>query len=123
MGTIPASIGTKWPEIAGEFPANTSFDNDTALIWSDAGSRAAALHSAEARDAAAAAGQAAGQARDGIAALSAKLDVIAAAVAAAPAIDLNALAALIAEHQSAGSTPDVIAAAVLHHLSADTANG
>jgi lysozyme len=123
VGTIPASIAAKWPEIAGEFPANATFDSDTALIWSDAGSRAAALHAAEARDAANWANQAAGQARDAANSLSAKLDALAAAVSQPPTIDVNALAAAIAPHLAAGATADVIAAAVLHHLSTATANG
>lgn len=47
MGTISPAIGQRWPELAGDFPANGTFDNDTALIWSDAGARAAALYSRE----------------------------------------------------------------------------
>lgn len=67
-GQIPPSIGAKWPEIAGEFTG--TFDDSTAIIWSDAGARAAALY--------------AKQARDAVNALSAKMDpnVIGAAIAA-----------------------------------------
>ena len=51
MGVISPAIGQFWPEIAAQFPANQPFDNDTALIWSDAGARAAALYARQARDA------------------------------------------------------------------------
>ena len=50
MGTIPASIGQFYPEIAGQFPGGQSFDNDTALIWADGGARAAALYAKQCRD-------------------------------------------------------------------------
>lgn len=52
-----------------------------------------------------------------------KLDQVLARIGQPPVIDVNALAAAIAPHLTAGATADVIAAAVLHHLSADTANG
>lgn len=51
VGTIPASIGQMFPEIAGQFPAGQSFADETALIWADGGARAAALYAREARDA------------------------------------------------------------------------
>jgi hypothetical protein len=37
--TIPSSISSKWPNLAGDFPANAPFDASTALIWADAGAR------------------------------------------------------------------------------------
>jgi hypothetical protein len=52
MGTIPESIGKKWPELAGDFPPNAPFTDQTALIWADGGARAAALYAQQARDAA-----------------------------------------------------------------------
>ena len=51
MPTIPPNIAQKWPDIAPEFPPNGTYTDETALIWSDAGSRAAALYAREARDA------------------------------------------------------------------------
>lgn len=102
MPNIPPSISQKWPDIAGDFPPNAPYTDDTALIWSDAGSRAAALYAREARDA---------------------VNALAAKIGQPPVIDVNALAAAIAPHLTTGATADVIAAAVLHHLSADTANG
>lgn len=102
VGTIPPSIGQFYPEIAGQFPANASFTDETALIWADAGARAAALYAKQARDA---------------------INALAARQAPAPSIDVNALAAALAPHLAAGATADQLAAAVLHHLSADTANG
>lgn len=67
-------------------------------------------------------------AKTGNAALSVKLDAIAAAVskltAPVPAVvDLPALEALIEQHLAAGSVPGVIAAAVAHHLGADLTAG
>jgi len=50
VGTIPASIGQFYPEIAGQFPGGQTFDNDTALIWADGGARAAALYAKQCRD-------------------------------------------------------------------------
>lgn len=102
VGTIPASIGQMWPEIAGQFPANGQFADETALIWADGGARAAALYAKQARDA---------------------INALAARQAPAPSIDVNALAAALAPHLAAGATADELAAAVLHHLSAATANG
>lgn len=97
MGTIPASIGQKWSDIAGEFPANAAFDNDTALIWADGGARAAALYARQARDA---------------------VNALAARIGAPPAIDVNALAAALAPHLTAGATADEVAQAVVEHFGA-----
>ena len=105
MGTIPATIGQKWPEIAAEFPANSQFDDEAALIWADGGARAAALYAKEARDA--------------VNALAAKVTQ----PAPAPQIDVKALAAALAPLLTQGATADDIAAAVMHHLSTATANG
>lgn len=52
VGTIPESIGKKWPELAADFPPNAAFTDETALIWADGGARAAALYAQQARDAA-----------------------------------------------------------------------
>lgn len=100
---IPSSIGQKWPEIASEFVGQ--YDDSTATIWADAGARAAALY--------------AKQTRDAVNALAARIGQ----PAPAPIVDVNALAAALAPHLAAGATADQLAAAVLHHLSADTANG
>lgn len=102
MGTIPASIGQKWPDIAGEFPANGQFDDDTALIYADAGARAAALY--------------AKQARDAVTALAAK-------VQAPPPVDVKALAAALQPLLTAGATADQIATAVVSHLATSLTAG
>jgi hypothetical protein len=102
MGTIPASIGQKWPEIAGEFPANGQFDDDSALIWADGGARAAALYAKQARDA---------------------VNALAAKVQAPPAVDVKALAAALAPLLTAGATADQIASAVVSHLATSLAKG
>lgn len=39
---IPASIATKWPFLAPEFPPGSPYTDPTATIWGDAGARAAA---------------------------------------------------------------------------------
>lgn len=52
-----------------------------------------------------------------------KLDLVLARIGAPPAIDVNALAAALAPHLAAGATADQLAAAVMHHLSTDAANG
>jgi len=101
MGTIPATIGQKWPEIAADFPANGQFDNDTALIYGDAGARAAALY--------------AKQARDAVNALAAKLQQ--------PQVDVKALAAALAPLLQAGATADQMATAVVSHLATTLAKG
>lgn len=54
MPNIPASIAAKWPDLATDFPPNAVYTDETALIWSDAGARAAALYSLQARNAVAA---------------------------------------------------------------------
>lgn len=95
MGTIPADIGQKWPDIAGEFPANAPFADETALIWADGGARAAALFARQARDA---------------------VNALATKIAGPPPVDVAALAAALAPLLTAGATPDQIAAAVVAHL-------
>jgi hypothetical protein len=90
---IPSSIGQKWPDIANQFVG--SYDDSTAIIWADAGARAAALYAQEARDA--------------VNALAAKLNQ-------PPSVDVNALAAALAPHLAAGATADSIAQAVVAHL-------
>ena len=102
MATIPSSIGQFWPEIAGQFPANQNFDNETALIWADGGARAAALYAKQARDA---------------------VTALAGRVGAPPAVDVNALAAALAPHLAGGATAQQIAQAVAQHLGADLAKG
>lgn len=102
MPNIPPSISQKWPDIAGDFPPNAPYTDDTALIWSDAGSRAAALYAREARDA---------------------VNALAARIGAPPAIDVNALAAALAPHLTAGATPDQLAEAVVQHLGTTLAKG
>ena len=102
VATIPSSIGQFWPEIAGQFPANQNFDNETALIWADGGARAAALYAKQARDA---------------------VTALAGRVSAPPAVDVNALAAALAPHLAGGATAQQIAQAVAQHLGADLAKG
>jgi hypothetical protein len=104
MGTIPATIGQKWPEIAAEFPANAPFDDEGAIIWADGGARAAALYAKQARDA---------------------VNALAAKIQQPPAVDVKALATALAPllAQTPAPTADQIATAVLHHLSNATANG
>ncbi len=95
MGTIPATIGQKWPEIAADFPANGQFDDDAALIWADGGARAAALYAKQARDA---------------------VNALAVKIQQPPAVDAKALAAALAPLLIAGATADQIATAVVAHL-------
>lgn len=95
MPNIPASISQKWPDIAGDFPPNGTWDDATATIWSDAGSRAAALYAREARDA---------------------VNALAAKVGQTPAVDVNALAAALAPHLTGGVDPNAVAQAVVAHL-------
>lgn len=102
MATIPPSIGRFWPEIAGQFPANQTFDNETALIWADGGARAAALYAKQARDA---------------------VNALAGRITAPPAVDIAALAAALAPHVAGGATAEQIAQAVAQHLAADLAKG
>lgn len=95
VGTIPASIGQFYPEISGQFPAGQTFDNDTALIWADGGARAAAFYAKQARDA---------------------INALAARPAPVPAVDVNALAALLVPHLTGGVDPNAVAQAVVAHL-------
>jgi hypothetical protein len=105
MAPIPPSIGQKWPEIAADFPADGQFDNDTALIYADAGARAAALY--------------AKQARDAVAALAAQV----AKAQQAPVIDVKALATALAPLLPQGTNADQIATAVVSHLATTLAKG
>ena len=102
MPNIPPSIAQKWPDIAGDFPPNASYTDENALIWSDAGARAAALYAREARDA---------------------VNALASRIGQPPAIDVNALAAALAPHLTAGATADQIAVAVVQHLGATLSKG
>lgn len=74
MPNVPASIAAKWPDLATEFPPNAPYTDETAQIWSDAGARAAALYSLQARNA---------------------INALASKAAPAP-IDVNALAQALA---------------------------
>lgn len=102
VATIPPSIGQFWPEIAGQFPANQNFDNETALIWADGGARAAALYAKQARDA---------------------VNALAGRIGAPPVVDVAALAAALAPYLANGATAEQIATAVAQHLGADLAKG
>jgi hypothetical protein len=102
MGTIPPSISQKWPELAGDFPPNAPFTDESALIWADGGARAAALY--------------AQQARDAVNALAAKINT------PAP-IDVNALAAALGPVLKTGPTADEVAAAVVAHLASTLQKG
>ena len=100
MGTIPATIGQKWPDVADQFPANAQFTDDDALIWADAGARAAALYAKQARDA---------------------VNALAAKVGQPPVVDVKALATALAPLIQQGATADQIATAVVDHLGAKLA--
>ena len=102
MPNIPPSISQKWPDIAGEFPPNAPYLDEVALIWSDAGSRAAALYAREARDA---------------------INALASRIAQPPTIDVTALAAALAPHLTAGATADQLDEAVVEHLGASLSKG
>jgi hypothetical protein len=102
MGTIPPSISQKWPELAGDFPPNATFTDESALIWADGGARAAALYALQARDA---------------------VNALAQRIQQPPAVDVNALAAALAPLVTAGATADQIAAAVVTHLASTLAKG
>jgi hypothetical protein len=93
MGTIPASIGQKFPDLAGDFPANATFDPSTALIWADARAAAAALFGQQA---------------------NAKLDQLLARQAAP--VDVDALSAALAPLIQTGASADDVATAVVAHL-------
>ena len=104
MGTIPAAIGQKWSDIADQFPANAQFTDDDALIWADAGARAAALYARQARDA---------------------VNALAAKVGLPPVVDVKVLTAALAPllTQTPSPTADQIATAVAAHFAADLAKG
>lgn len=97
MGTIPPSIAQKWPELAGDFPPNATFTDESALIWADGGARAAALYALQARDA---------------------INALAARYQPAPAaqVDVNALAAALGPLLAGGASADEVATAVVDHL-------
>lgn len=82
MGNVPPSISAKWPELAAEFPPNAAYTTDGAIIWGDAGARAAALY--------------AQQARDAVNALAARSVPAASTPPAALPVDVTALAAALA---------------------------
>lgn len=109
---IPPSIGQKWPEIAGEFTGQ--YDDSTAIIWSDAGARAAALYAREARDAVTALAAKLGAPLD-VAALAAQLGPL-----LHPTTDVNALAAALAPHVGAPD-PAAFAAALAPHIKVTSA--
>jgi hypothetical protein len=98
--TIPETIAQHWPEIAGQFPPGAAYTDDNAIIWSDAGARAAALY--------------AQQARDEIRTLAAKLGTPPPSPPAT--VDVDALAAKLAPLLTAGATADQIAHTVVMHL-------
>jgi hypothetical protein len=102
MGTIPPSISQKWPELAGDFPPNATFTDESALIWADGGARAAALYALQARDA---------------------INALAARVTAPPPIDVAALAAALGPLLKTGPSADEVATAVVAHLAASLQNG
>jgi len=93
---IPASIAHHFPglDLGADFPANAPFDEPTADIWGDARAEAAW--------------------RYGLA-NSQKLDQLLARPAA-PAVDVNALAAALVPHLSGGVDPNAVAQAVVAHL-------
>jgi len=110
VGTIPASIGQFYPEIAGQFPGGQTFDNDTALIWADGGARAAALYAKQGRDAIIAlAAKQSGQPLD-VAALAAQLGPL-----LHPTTDVDALVNALAPHVGAPD-PAAFAAALVTHI-------
>jgi hypothetical protein len=102
VGTIPPSIAQKWPELAGDFPPNAGFTDESALIWGDAGARAAALY--------------ARQALDAVRALTAR-------IGSPVSVDVAALAAALAPHLESGASADEVATAVVAHLAAAIQNG
>lgn len=102
MGTIPPSISQKWPDLAGEFPPNATFTDESALIWADGGARAAALYALQARDA---------------------VNALAQHITAPPPVDVNALAAALAPLLHAGATADEVATAVVTHLASSLQKG
>lgn len=114
VGTIPPSISQKWPELAGDFPPNAAFTDESALIWADGGARAAALY--------------AQQARDAINALAARtaapqIDVQTLAAALGPLLhpttDIDALTAALLPHLPGAPDPTAFAQALLSHIKVD----
>ena len=97
VGTIPDSIARKWPDLAGDFPANAPFTDENALIWADAGARAAALFALQARDA---------------------INALASRISTPPAVDVNALAQALRPLLQSGADADAVATAVVAHLGA-----
>ena len=115
VGTIPASIGQFYPEIAGQFPGGQTFDNDTALIWADGGARAAALYAKQGRDAIIAlAAKQSGQPLD-VGALAAQLGPL-----LHPTTDVDALVTALAPHVGAPD-PAAFAAALAPHIKVTSA--
>jgi hypothetical protein len=110
---IPSSIGQKWPEIANQFVG--TYDDSTAIIWADAGSRAAALYAQEARDAVNALAAKLGSASVDVNALAAQLGPL-----LHPTTDVNALAAALAPHVGAPD-PVAFAAALAPHIKVTSA--
>lgn len=117
---IPASIAHHFPglDLTPDFPANAPFDEATSDIWADGRAEAAWRYGLMANQ---------------------KLDQVLAKIGAAPAADptvaqlkaeldavnakIDALPGLINQHVADGASVDQLASAVLHHLSAATANG
>ncbi len=125
MGTIPPSISQKWPELAGDFPANGSFTDESALIWADGGARAAALYALQARDAARTASQSVTLIQQLISyhgILVEKLNQLLDRPAATPTVDAPALAGALAPLLNAGASADNVALAVVAHLGAKLAD-
>jgi hypothetical protein len=116
--TIPDTIAQHWPELAGDFPPGAPYTDDNAIIWSDAGARAAALYAKQARDA---------------------IHDLAGKLGATPAIDVNALSAALVTPLSAALAPHIgggidvdqiaqavaepVAHAVLMHMAGDLQAG
>jgi hypothetical protein len=100
MSTIPPSISQRWPVLTADFPPNGTYTDDTAIIWADAGARAAALI--------------AQQTLDAVNALPSKLG---------QPLDTAGIAAAIEAHLSSGggATADELEAAIEAHLTATAA--
>jgi len=93
---IPASIAHHFPglDLTSDFPANTPFDEAIADIWTDGRAEAAWRYGLMANQ---------------------KLDQLLARPAA-PAVDVDALAAALVPHLSGGVDPNAVAQAVVAHL-------
>lgn len=117
MANIPSAIGQKWPEIAGEFPANGPYDDSGAIIWADGGARAAAFYAKQARDEANVINALVGTLNASVNALAAKIT----------APDLTALAdAIVTEitpHLTVGVDITAIADAVQQRLATALSKG